>query len=664
MRQDNDCDAQLASEAASASSRGDFAAAVALWRRHEGLFGLDGESLLAFGSALEQAGRIPEAFATYGRLALTPGGEFRGALEVARLHTLLDDRAAALAVLDAALQAKPDLKSEIKLRAARARGATASGRLMDALADFAVLSRLQPGHPLGLVGQIDVHLLNFDKAAALGALLLADERHPGDPSVLRRRADYLMQYGDDDALVAFVRETSDVSLPDEKYIKLVRALFRSRSWFFTDDLRRRLMEAAGSPTRVAILGEALKRERPSAEERLSAARKSEQSIAAYPDSPRGLSERARLATALIETGRLAEAEAVADALAASIRDWPNAPPSIGELLEWRAVRAGDVETARASYWRRRRMTAHRDRTDELDSVRLLPDLPPDVVVFCQLRNERVVLPAFLRHYRGLGVTRFVMVDNGSTDGSFDYLLAQPDVELHRTFAPFRRAEAGNAWVNPLIARPAYSRTLCLRVDADEHLVYPHYETRPVSDLWRHMQAEGADVLAGFMLDMYPETSDQLRADNFVAVSTCYDLPPEPTPVVFCPYLSYRGGPRGRLLNAPDDHLTKCSGLRGGGVVEHVRASHRASPARVSSVGMALLHYKFRPDFFERAARIVNERQYASSSQSYAQYGRLNTPDSRSLRSDATRRFTGSGGLMADRVLRTTRAWDELGASGA
>ncbi|MFD1331702.1 glycosyltransferase family 2 protein [Methylopila musalis] len=648
---------RLAQGALEAGKRGDFAAAVALWRRSEDQFGLDGEDWLAFGAALEQAGRIPEAFAAYRRLPTTPGGEFRGALEEARLHAVLHDHAAARAVLDAALQIGPNRPGEIKLRAARARGATAAGRLMDAFADFAVLSRLQPRHPLGSVGQIDVHLLNFDEAAALGAISLAHERHPGDPSVLRRRADYLMQYGDDDDLVAFIRDAADVPLPDDKYLALATALFRSRSWFFSDAFRHRLMEAAGSPAREALLGEVLKRERPSAEERLSSARKADRAIAAYPDSPRGLSTRVRLATALIETERLAEAEAVVDGLTASVRDWPSAPPLIGELLEWRAVRAGDVEAARASYWRRRRMTAYRDRTDELDSVRLLPDPPPDVVVFCQLRNERVVLPAFLRHYRGLGVTRFVMVDNGSTDGSFEHLLAQPDVELHRTFAPFRRAEAGNAWINPLIARPAYANTLCLRVDADEHLVYPQYETRPVADLWRHMQAEGADVLAGFMLDMYPETSDQLQADDFVAVSICYDRPPEPTPVVFCPYLSYRGGPRGRLLDAPDDHLTKCSGLRGGGVVEHVRASHRASPARVSSVGMALLHYKFRPDFFERASRIADERQYASASQSYAQYGRLDTPDSRSLRSEATRRFTGSAGLVADRVLRTTPAWD-------
>ena len=41
-------------------------------------------------------------------------------------------------------------------------------------------------------------------------------------------------------------------------------------------------------------------------------------------------------------------------------------------------------------------------------------------------NEGRMLPYFFRHYRSL-VERFFIFDDGSTDGSLEFLRAQPDV---------------------------------------------------------------------------------------------------------------------------------------------------------------------------------------------------------------------------------------------
>ena len=57
-----------------------------------------------------------------------------------------------------------------------------------------------------------------------------------------------------------------------------------------------------------------------------------------------------------------------------------------------------------------------------------------------------MLDDFLRHYRALGVDRFVVLDNGSTDGSVDLLARQPDVDLYqvpRRFLPLRK----QGWIN-------------------------------------------------------------------------------------------------------------------------------------------------------------------------------------------------------------------------
>ena len=46
-----------------------------------------------------------------------------------------------------------------------------------------------------------------------------------------------------------------------------------------------------------------------------------------------------------------------------------------------------------------------------------------------VRNEIVRLPYFLDYYRRLGAGHFLVVDNGSDDGTHEYLADQPDVSV-------------------------------------------------------------------------------------------------------------------------------------------------------------------------------------------------------------------------------------------
>jgi hypothetical protein len=58
------------------------------------------------------------------------------------------------------------------------------------------------------------------------------------------------------------------------------------------------------------------------------------------------------------------------------------------------------------------------------------------VLIAVLRNESAVMPEFLTHYRGLGVERFALIDNGSTDETRALLAAEPDVDLYAVGRPF------------------------------------------------------------------------------------------------------------------------------------------------------------------------------------------------------------------------------------
>lgn len=125
------------------------------------------------------------------------------------------------------------------------------------------------------------------------------------------------------------------------------------------------------------------------------------------------------------------------------------------------------------------------------------------LVFCTLRNERARLPYFLRYYREMGVERFLIVDNGSDDGSREYLAGQPDVALWTTTASYRDAAFGMDWMNALLTRHARGRW-ALTVDVDEFLVYPFCDTRPLRALTDWLADAGLRAFGTMLLDMYPK----------------------------------------------------------------------------------------------------------------------------------------------------------------
>ncbi|MFC7702720.1 glycosyltransferase family 2 protein [Plastorhodobacter daqingensis] len=152
-------------------------------------------------------------------------------------------------------------------------------------------------------------------------------------------------------------------------------------------------------------------------------------------------------------------------------------------------------------WRLRALRKSR----ELVPVARRTDLirKPDVLLFSTLRNERIRLPYFLQYYRNLGVNHFLMVDNGSDDGSREYLADQPDVSLWTTEGSYKRSRFGVDWLNWLQSTYGHKHWT-LVVDVDEFLVYPFCDTRPIQALTDWLDASSVRSFSAMLLDMYPK----------------------------------------------------------------------------------------------------------------------------------------------------------------
>ena len=157
-------------------------------------------------------------------------------------------------------------------------------------------------------------------------------------------------------------------------------------------------------------------------------------------------------------------------------------------------------------WKRRRLLFRSFRKRRQISVvanRASQVERDDILLFSTVRNEVVRLPFFLKHHRNLGVRHFFFVENNSDDGTREYLEDQPDVSLWTTTDSYKLSRFGVDWLTWLQRRYAHGHW-CLTLDADEILIYPHYETRPLPALTSWLEQHDRDSFGALMLDMYPK----------------------------------------------------------------------------------------------------------------------------------------------------------------
>ena len=279
-----------------------------------------------------------------------------------------------------------------------------------------------------------------------------------------------------------------------------------------------------------------------------------------------------------------------------------AHPGLDSLRVWLAASQGQHKQAAIAARRlHRRFHFHEDGRG-LHLKPASPEAKPlrgKILLFACFRNERAFAPWFLAHYRALGVHRFYIVDNGSDDGTADFLRQQKDVHLFQSRDRYAQAGHGIRWINELLRRYG-AGNWCLHVDADEQLTLPPPRGRfgwgrsPLRRLTDEMAARGEEILPAFLLDTYPQ--DSAGAGRF----TPGDAPLEHSPLIdpdiyfsgtaACCFRRARGGARVRLFDT-HEALEKAPLLRGGRGIFYQNASHWVSYGRVSRQSAVLLHHK-------------------------------------------------------------------------
>lgn len=237
-----------------------------------------------------------------------------------------------------------------------------------------------------------------------------------------------------------------------------------------------------------------------------------------------------------------------------------------------------------------------------------------------VHNGRRFLPSFLKHYRSIGVTRFVCVDDASDDGTTQYLLEQPDVNVHFSNVRYREAARSKTWRELLAAKYGKNRWY-LNVDVDEYLFTGNNSEMTISEYADILFSKGIKRLPAPMIDMVPEgdiSEAILDSDDIMPWEVCefFDLEG---------YSGHAdkggiklfGGPRKRLWDA-DAELIKYPLIYWDKNTSMGVSVHSPRPAyrNYAPVCGALLHFKIFSDIETVSTAAIESGQYYEGSREY------------------------------------------------
>lgn len=250
-------------------------------------------------------------------------------------------------------------------------------------------------------------------------------------------------------------------------------------------------------------------------------------------------------------------------------------------------------------------------------------------LFAIMRNEALRLPYFIEYYKRLGVDRFFIIDNNSSDLSRDIALQHSEIHVFSTDEPYQEHWR---WMTYMLDRYGLNHW-CLVVDIDELFSFPFIEKIRLKHLCRYLEESNNTALKCFLLDMYSDStiSETICASgqNPLSVLRFFDASFRKISVSFKDWkrntnftsVVLTGGMRDRVFGySPVPHfLSKVPLFKYLPNTYLAQGMHAINGAKFSSDVGVVFHTKFLNDFENRVYEECQREQHFDNAQYYKMY---------------------------------------------
>lgn len=253
------------------------------------------------------------------------------------------------------------------------------------------------------------------------------------------------------------------------------------------------------------------------------------------------------------------------------------------------------------------------------------------IIVCLLKDGEEHLPAFLKHYRELGIAHFFFIDNGSEDNTLSILSDETDVTIYQTVLPHKYFEIE---IRRHIVEKHCTGRWSLVVDIDELFDFPLADKYSFNEFLNYNRINGFNAVAAYMLDMFStegnmiydsegldlkatfkhfDISNVRRSSYFDSWNVAYNQWNSIKNEAVC---SYWGGVRKSVFKGikHDTILLKHPLIFLDGHIRPITNAHFSDRIVLSDVTSVLYHYKFVPSFADKVNEINNKHNYVQFSQ--------------------------------------------------
>ena len=244
----------------------------------------------------------------------------------------------------------------------------------------------------------------------------------------------------------------------------------------------------------------------------------------------------------------------------------------------------------------------------------------EMLVTLLVRNGASQIDSYINHHRRLGACHFVIIDNGSTDGTLEAAKQHSQVSVFATRLSFAK------WKNLLKTWSGYrfgGAGWNLVADIDERFEHPYSDKLPLREFLRYLNAHNYNAVRAYMLDLvplgpesrWPTSGEELEQDcRWYSIEDITWRPAKRTEG-----MEALGGIRKTIFGA-NPNLSKLPLTNwSSGARPELFSAHKCRTARVADMTALLRHLKFDRDFRAYCLDAVARRCYYNESSEYHQY---------------------------------------------
>lgn len=246
----------------------------------------------------------------------------------------------------------------------------------------------------------------------------------------------------------------------------------------------------------------------------------------------------------------------------------------------------------------------------------------EVILVCLVKDDYKKITQLIPYYRKLGIHYFCFIDNCSSDGTYEYLLNQLDVNLYLTEEKYS-TQKREGWMNRIYNYIGYNKWI-LCIDSDELFTFINQEKNDISKLVKKLNYLDVKRARCLLLDMY--SKENLFSENtpnlFEKIKYFDSVGYETVESHRCFFIN--GGPRKRLFSN-DKEILNCTVSKyplfyfekG----DFQGSSHWSFPYKKNGEELigVIRHYKFMKDDFSKYKQRVIEKNYSNGSLEYQKY---------------------------------------------